>query len=339
MIKTAFFLVGIFLSLAAAAQTGKPIGVWNGTLGSRSIVACFNGGDGSDSGSYYYKTFLKPIRLTTRSSENIWHEDDETGVWKLGKPANGAISGEWSSPKTNKTFPIRLQLVDGASDEAACARDSYNLPMEKLPSVETGKTIHISSGRAYRELWLAGQETVELIGVEAGLPKINSVLKPDQSAEAIKEYFQQRREFLGKVGFPAVDEKRINLKNWSGKLVTILFFNWPAGYGTNAIGMDYRTWNVDSGQEIDLWSWFGLERQRLSPAFEKLLLKKKVTKECLAGLQYKSFHLIVENNGFKFFSSGPSDDCPDELHIPYIKAVKLMTPQGQRQFDAIVGRK
>lgn len=333
-----FFLVGLFLSFFASASASTPTGVWSGTLGLRSIVACFNDGEGSGYGSYYYKTFLKPIRLTTRRSGNVWYENDDKGVWNLGEPENGVILGEWSSPKTHKSLSIRLELlVDKDSDAPACARDSYNLSLEKRPSVEAGKTIHISGERAYRKLRFAGTETVELIGVEAGLPKINSVIEPNQSAEAIKRYFQQRRDFLGRVGFPAVDDDAIMLESWIGKLVTILFITRPAGFGASSVGMDYGTWNVDSGEELNLWGWFGLKKKQLSPAFKKLLLKRMATEECLSGLQYKSFNLTIENGAFKFFSSGPSDECPDELRIPYAKAVKLMTPQGRQQFEAIVG--
>lgn len=340
MIKVPSALIGMFLLFVASAEAGSFVGVWGGTLGAKSIVACFNGGGGHGYGSYYYKAHLKPIRLTTRSSENIWYEDNETGLWNLAEPENGVIVGEWSSPKTNKTYPIRLQaLIDKDSEAPACARDSYNLPLEKKPpALEIGKPIRISGEHAYRTLRFAGAETIELIGAEAGLPKINSVLKPNQSAGAIEGYFQQRREFLGRVGYPAVDHDQNSFDSWIGKLVTIVFITRPAGFGASSVSIAYRTWNVDSGEEVDLWSWFGLKRWRLSPKFERLLLKKMATEECLSRLQYKSFNLAIEKTGFKFFSDGPSDECPDELRIPYAKAVTLMTPQGRQQFEAIIGK-
>lgn len=338
MVKILLYLVATFLSLAASAETDPPVGVWSGTLGSKLIVACFNGGEGSGYGSYYYKTFLKPIRLFTRNSENVWYED-ETGVWTLGPPVNGIISGEWSSPKTNKTFPIRLKLLaDKDSDVPACARDSYNLSLEKTPAMEIGKPIRISDEHAYRKLRFAGTETVELIGVELGLSKINSVLKPDQSTGAVEGYFQQRREFLGRVGYPGVDEDEKYFESWIGKLVTIVFITRPAGFGASSVGIDYRTWNADSGEEVDLWSWFGLEKRSLSPAFKRLILGKMATDECLSGIEYKSFALTIDKNSFKFFPVGPSDECPDNLDIPYVKAIKLMTPKGRQQFQAIIGK-
>lgn len=344
MTKIAALLFGISLPLFGSANNKELIGVWTGTLGSNSIIACFNGDDGAGYGSYYYKRFLTPIRLFTRDDQSVWHEDD-TGIWTLGKPQHGTISGEWTNPKATtskgkRTLPIRLQKVN--EDESvgpACARDSYNLPLEQKPPILTiGKTVKLSSGRAYRKFQFAGKETIELIGVESGLPTINAALRLDQSAEAIKAYQQQRREFLGRVGSPGSDDDQNIVESWIGKLVTIVFITRPAGFGASAVGMDYRTWNVDSGEEVDLWSWFGLKRRRLSPKFEKLLLKKMATEECLSGLQYKSFNLTIEKTGFKFFSSGPSDECPDELRIPYAKAVTLMTPQGRQQFDAIIGK-
>lgn len=344
MTKIAVLLFGISIPLFGSADNGRPVGVWTGTLGSNSIVACFNGDDGTGYGSYYYKRFLTPIRLFTRDDRSVWHEDD-TGIWSLGKPQNETMSGEWTNPKATtpkgkRTLPIRLQKV--SEDESvgpACARDSFNLPLEqKPPTLTIGKTVKLSGGRAYRELQFAGKGTVELIGAEPGLPTINATLRLDQSAEAIKAFHQQRREFLGRVGYPGSDDDQNTVESWIGKLVTIAFITRPAGFGASAVGIDYRTWNVDSGEEVDLWSWFGLKRQQLSPKFERLLLKKMATEECLSGLQYKSFSLTIEKTGFKFFSSGPSDECPDVLSIPYAKAVTLMTPHGRQQFDAIVGK-
>mgnify|MGYP000964758809 CR=1 FL=1 len=344
MIKIVLLLFGISFPLFGSADNGGPVGVWTGTLGSNQIVACFNGGDGSGYGSYYYKRFLTPIRLFIRDDPSVWYEDD-TGIWSLGKPQNGTISGEWTNPKAStpkgkKTLPILLQKVDeNESGRPACARDSYNLPLEqKPPTLTIGKTVKLSGGRAYRELQFAGKETIELIGAESGLPAINAALKLDQSAAAIKAYHEQRREFLGRAGYPAVDDDANRVDSWIGKLVTIVFITRPAGFGASSVSIDYRTWNVDSGEEADLWSWFGLKKWRLSPKFERLLLKNMATEECLSGLQYKSFNLAIEKAGFKFFSTGPSDECPDELRIPYAKAVTLMTPQGRQQFDAIIGK-
>ena len=118
---------------------------------------------------------------------------------------NGAIAGTWRNGK-GKTLPINLTFVDGNDDESACARDSYNMRLEISPKIETGKIVQFSPGRSYRKLRFAGQETIELLGLDPALNQINSLLKLDQSRGAIDAYFQQRREFLGRVGYPAVDE-------------------------------------------------------------------------------------------------------------------------------------
>ncbi|MCL2021966.1 MAG: hypothetical protein FWG81_07730 [Betaproteobacteria bacterium] len=141
MIAWLLILLALFTPFAALATESAPQGVWSGTLGTKAIVVCFNG---SGEGSYYYVAYLDPIYLKKES--NYWYEYEPSNKkiqqLDLSVPKNNAITGTWSNLETGKTFPINLTLVDGNDDERACARDSFNLRLEKnIPKVKKGKII------------------------------------------------------------------------------------------------------------------------------------------------------------------------------------------------------
>jgi hypothetical protein len=118
-------LVAISLLIPAVVCAGPvpPQGVWSGSIGTKTIIACFNEGSRWTSyASYYYVDHLKPIVLTTRDTDSFWHEENDTGLWELSAPANGIVVGTWRHPKTQKTLPIKLGFVDGGDDKTPCVR-------------------------------------------------------------------------------------------------------------------------------------------------------------------------------------------------------------------------
>ncbi|MEG1116483.1 MAG: hypothetical protein RSE46_15715, partial [Janthinobacterium sp.] len=112
-------------ALNAAVAAEPPVqGVWQGTLGKANIVACFNqpsSTQGSDrSGNYYYTRYKTPIMLAKPNGKNDWSESDTkgdtTGTWSLGAPRDGKVTGTWTDPKSGKTLPLALTLLEAAGD-------------------------------------------------------------------------------------------------------------------------------------------------------------------------------------------------------------------------------
>lgn len=340
-------LIALILSIPALACAApkSPQGVWSGTLGTKAIVACFNEVSRWTSyASYYYVDHSKPITLTSGDRDAFWHEsDDDTGLWDLSAPANGVIVGTWSHPKTRKTLPIKLGYVDGSDDKTACARDSYNARLEVTPKVEAARSVQFSPGRSYRKMRFAGQETVELVGPDSALRQINSALKLDQSREVVQSYFQQRREFLGRVGSPAVDERLAEPTYWDANFITVQFYLSVAGEGRSGIFNAYRTWNVRTGEEIDLWQWIGASTtdKRLPPKLKKFLYRNiKVSPECADGyLGQGEFTLTLSKNGLNISEESWGDGCDQSFFVPYEKLAPFLSPTGIQAVNSIRGRK
>ena len=341
-------LVLVFLQmtpLAVLAGAASPQGVWNGSIGTKAIVACFNrGSPWTAYGSYYYIDFLTPIALHTQERDSYWHEEDDAGQWELATPVDGVVTGTWRNEKTKKALPINLAVVDGSDDESACARDSYNKRLESRPQVETGKMVQLSPGRSYRKLRFAGQETIELFGPDPALGQLNSLLKLDQSKEAIDAYFLQRREFLGRVGYPGADDRHTEPTYWDSQFITIQFYEWVAGTGRSGISIQHRTWNTKTGEEVNLWSWIesSSTASGLPPKLRKFLYRdvKDQLPECTNGYRGEGiFTLTIAKAGLQFEEEAWGEGCERTFFIPYEKLGPFLSPAGKQAIKAIRGQK
>jgi hypothetical protein len=214
-----------------------------------------------------------------------------------------------------------------------------------MPTVETSKVIPFSPGRSYRILRFAGQETIELLGPDPAIEKINLLLQLDQSKEAVDSYFQQRREFLGRVGYPGVDEQHTKPTYWDENYITINFYLWIAGEGRSGISNEYRTWNIKSGEEIDIWKWFrtNLVDHKLPGNLEKYLsrnIKGPSFSECDKEYRGKgSFTITLAKRGLHINEEEWGDGCEKAYFISYAKLLPFLSPAGKQAVSAIIGKR
>jgi hypothetical protein len=339
-------------------------GVWRGTKGKKAIVACFNYNDSRqngrfalwNNGSYYYITDLKPIALASGEGAS-WHsysyEGDVRDVgedqWSFSVPANGVMDGVWQDKKTGETLPVHLTLVDGGSDEKACARDSYNLRLEEsIPKVaEKGKIVKFSSERFWREWRFLGQQTIELIGPDPALAQINSLLKPDQSKKALEEYFQWRRQSLGISG--DIDPGELLTAwpiYWDSNFITIAFLSeTPRCESCSCAPRSWnRTWDAKTGEEVDLWQWIeGSSRENSQWSQLSLKLRKFLYKQAPPEGRYYTITLgktglHIDDDYDEPFDDPGMDHVPKSFLVPYEKLYPFLSPAGKKAIDSILGR-
>lgn len=323
----------LLIPVVVCAGPAPPQGVWSGFIGTKAIIACFNEGSRFGSyASYYYIDRLKPIALSTREKDSLWHEQNDTGLWELSAPVDKVVVGTWSQPKAQKSQPIRLKFVDGRDDKSACARDSYNARLELAPKIETMKVEQFSLGRTYRRLRFAGQETVEFFGLDPAIETINAQLKLDQSKEAVDSYFQQRREFLGRVGYPAVDDIGVNVLYWDAHFIAIDIYTRRAGEGRSGVSTDRHTWSAVTGEKVDLWIWLGstLAESKLPPKLRKYLFRGiKPSQECQAGYRGQGqFSLMLSKSGLNISEDAWGSGCEQDFTVPYAKLLPFLSPEG-----------
>ncbi|MEG1327491.1 MAG: hypothetical protein RSD99_21505, partial [Janthinobacterium sp.] len=229
-------------ALNAAMAAEPPVqGVWQGTVGKANIVACFNQPSttqGSDrSGSYYYARYKTPIMLAKPNGKALWQELDAkgntTGTWSLNAQQGGKLVGTWTAPKSGKTLPLALTLLEAAGDREhpSCASDAYNLALEDFPGTKVSKPLTFE-GKQYRNLQVGDTITVELMAPGDGVAKINAQLRTvlAKNKKDLEDFYATRREYLGRNGFTTEDEVYADPTYWSPRWVTVKFYRWAAGY-------------------------------------------------------------------------------------------------------------
>lgn len=342
--------VTLFLlpSVAALAEEGPLRGVWNGMLGKHSIVACFNGDGYTYSGSYYYVRHLAPIQLTKEKSAHDWIEQGSTGTWTLDMPADKRISGRWTSPDKKTQLPIHLELIVGSEKDKACASDLYNKKLEEFPKLIVGQKKEYVR-KYFRTLRLGDVETLELLEQGPAIASINAQLRNDlpRSKEDLMGYFEVRREFLGRIGMAAEDQTIAEPSFWNALWVTVRSYRWTAGEGQGGIMWGYRTWNLRSGKEIDLWAWFGTKSfdhngqyskswSQLPPKLMSFLFKDagiditKINSDCSDNYAPTAeYQIELGADSMKFSQRPRGYGCEIDFSAPYEKLLPYMTAEGK----------
>ncbi|MET3461201.1 hypothetical protein [Variovorax atrisoli] len=343
-----------------AATADVPKGVWEGTLGTKAIVACFNAE--FPSGSYFYRQYKKPIPLSRIEKDSFWHEAGDTGLWSLEPARGNTLTGTWKSVKgTPVTLPIKLDLADATGGDRACGSEGYAGQLETPPKIEIGKKEEFAAGRSFRRLRFAGQETIELSGPEPTLAAINRELRRDfdTSKDAVTEYFDKRREFLGRVGVPAEDENTADPEYWTSQWLSIRNYTWAAGMGRSGISWFYRTWDLQTGRQIDPWSWFGLRSlskarpaegrisgtggASMTPKLRRFLFRhagidpSKAEDNCRSNYEEGAYYdLTLETKGMRFAQPAYGNGCEIEIEVPYTELDPVLTPVGKAAVRRII---
>ena len=148
------------LAAAGAASTPAPAtgitGVWEGTVGTAPVVACFQEGEQfGGRGSYYYRKYLTPIGLwQSENGSADWEENGEVEgvVWTIISLDGDTLTARWSDGK--KSVPIRLKrrvwTEGGEGFSGPCASAEFNAPRGFTPVITSEKAE--KAGFSYRIL-------------------------------------------------------------------------------------------------------------------------------------------------------------------------------------------
>ena len=310
-------------------------GVWRGKVGELAVVACFNG---DERGSYYYSRYKTPIQLSLNAKDNTWAESGSPAVWKFDVLTESQMSGLWREPKSGKTVPVELDSPSNQTDHQPCASDEYNNVLEIFPALKIGKTEGFS-GRKYRKLRVADVETLEILSHNVATKKVNRDLRNllPKTREDLNEYYEKRREFLGNMGLAAEDETFAEPRYWTADWLTVHYYRWAAGHGARGISLSYRTWNLHTGEEVDVWQWFGTESSeyddtaQLTPKLKTFLFKHwKADPECVENYYGEgTYHATLEPTGILFWENAYGAGCEKEILIPYAKLSPILSAKGK----------
>jgi len=319
-------------------------GVWQGTLGKTAITACFNASPNSGA-SYYYQRFLAPIQLTRDQAGEPWVEEGKTGLWQLETPQGDLLTGTWSKAQGAQAIPLRLQRVANATTADGCASDAYNDPIEAGPPATKVEKKTFQS-HPYQVKTQGAQVTLTLGGNAPGIARINQDLaRLAIPPEGQKNFYRERRTALGQNGGTATSEITVEPVYWSSQWVTVRFYRWTAGYGSNGISWGLHTWNLQTGKSTDPWSWLGGHYQRYTPnsghirlpvPFSTWLANQTTVDEgCPAITDYSNFDLTFDTQGMKLSTPATGDGCDNELSFTWEQLQPVLSDQGKAALPSL----
>jgi hypothetical protein len=263
-------------------------GVWRGTLGERKIAVCFNQSEFGDyDGNYYFEGQGKPISLKREARDKTWRELSsrlgDTGFWTLDKPSGSSASGQWRKPGQKDSVPLHLtRILDGTLNKGKgqreCASDAYNATLETAPQLVVGKTKTLD-GRHYRgqSVTVPGAdgdalriEGVELLEAGAHIAAVNRELLrsvPRTKVDLQRTLYWCRRNTLGRVAEDGSQFMGVDLAYWSRRYVSVTSVSNESCGGARPTSYNYyRTWDLGSGNEVNLWTWIRNSRKPTAQA-------------------------------------------------------------------------
>lgn len=315
-------------------------GVWTGTLGKSAITACFNGAHGAN-GSYYYQRILTPIQLSQANASEPWVEEGQTGFWQLDDPQGDALTGTWSKTLGGKSLALALKRVDADG----CASDAYNNALEASPPAATVEKKTMGD-HSYQVKTQGGQITLKLEGTGPGIDKINQDLaRMAVPPEGLAAFYRERRNSLDQSGGTATSEITVDPFYWSSAWITVRFYRWSAGYGRGGISWGLHSWNLQTGERVDPWTWLGGRQEwdnpysghiKLPVTFSSWLAKQTTTDEgCPAVTSYTTFDLSFNTQGMQLSTPAQGDGCDNELSFTWDELEPLLTPQGKAALPSL----
>ncbi|NWD67073.1 hypothetical protein HX870_05620 [Pseudomonas gingeri] len=329
-----FFWGAISASTASQAQTALQ-GVWQGQLGSSAITACFNPQANGDGGSYYYNRHRVPIPLSATSVPGAWNEHTEdgqsTGTWNIDTSSDAAIKGTWHSPKDATALPIVLQRVEPSEASTDCGSDAYVNSLEAtngMTTIEKGST----NGHAYTVATKAGQKTLSVVGNnDSATRKINkAIAKIAYDPKGVETFNRERRESLTDFAKPFTSEISVKPTYWTTHWVTVQFYHWEKGYGRSGISWTYHTWNLDTGDEVDPWSWIG-SQEKLNAW---LKAHTELGPEC-ADSEHGPLELTFDAKGINLAEAATGRDCDLDYSLSWLDVKPMLSAKGKAAYDSL----
>jgi hypothetical protein len=317
-------------TLALADSEVTPLtGVWTGTIGKQTITACFNAGMyRKDTGNYYYQRYLHPIDLksTDIGSGGIgtgWKESN--GEWRLlldksvARPE--AVGGTWTSPDKSRNLPIMLTKVkefngEPVNDSWGCENDAYLKAIEPSPKTSFGPE-QIINGVTYRKVFVnidapgklcsdSGYRCMETIEIMGNTPSIQAINRQLREISPVSEFASDLllcwRNFLE--GYHNTERVQTADISVIGSYLMLQLGNHSTCVTGRPIEVweDTYLWNLESGEQEDLFSWFDDEESAQGTLGELVYdqIGDHDFLQCYGNSAHDGYRLELSNSGIRF---------------------------------------
>lgn len=256
----------------AQAQAIEP-GLYEGTIGTLPIRACFD--DSTQvAGTYYYLKHLKPIGLGKGEDgspaalvETLGYEKPTGGKWTALRRAGTIITGQWRDGK--RRLPIRLKSVPYTAGEYAGPCEATEFQGPRMAGSSVSESLSEMGGEQLTILTFTpgpafDQEAVEIASfaitrpVQPGDSTINAALREVLPASSGDSDFLQCLGMMhlawGTDGeFSHLAQAEVLSSRWLGVLHTNGVY---CGGAHPSFWQNRQIFDRETGREIDPSGWF-----------------------------------------------------------------------------------
>lgn len=315
-------------------------GVWSGTIGSQSVMACFDPGSGSS--SYYYPRYPMGLVLIDPSMPGgDWQEKSQgkvSGGWSLQPPVNDQLLGTWHAANGKRSAPIKLTRIGAAGDAAPCDSKLFNQPRQAGARLHVDEVRTLGNKRYQKVSTLKGElATVQLLDDGAHVAAINRALREALQSE-VSAYYGCYAAVSAEEGGFAQYSTRTEPVVWSARWLTLRTSNENSCGGAHPNSdQGYETWSLVTGGKTDVWRWF--KNKGDSAALRSLIVQlAKPSDECREVMSDNTSYSVYPGQGaMVFYPQLPhvAQACADEIRAPYRQLLPFLTPAGKAEVEAL----
>ncbi|MBO9519410.1 MAG: hypothetical protein J7493_15205 [Porphyrobacter sp.] len=250
------------------------VSVWEGRIGTYPVRACLESyGDGPGRGSYYYLSALEPISISEDEGDRGWTESapggDKDAAWELSEFTSSRVRGTWR--QGSRSLPIDLAPVAWEPGEwgGPCSSAAFLGPRTGKGTIASEPAALAGWGYTRKTYHPAkffeddvSIETFDFAANQPGDGKIREVLAADLPRETVEDDFIKcLAGSIASLGFDG--DYSLTVKP---TLVSKAFLvtEQDSGYFCGGAHPDSytvsRTFDRQSGEELDLFGWIGDER-------------------------------------------------------------------------------
>ena len=354
---------------AGGAEPAPPVwqGVWEGTIGTLPIRACFQRRGADDPvAAYYYLSRLRPIRLEQQGNSKLWLETGDAAEtrrspqWRFDGVGRTLLTGAWSVGA--KQLPFRLTRIGGEAEDEPCGGPAFNAP--RLRPLKPSATRATFGGVAYTKLAFdpgpgfgdVSLATFALDGDGAAVRRLNMGLRHLMSGAAVSsEWYGCVTSALGSTGtegeYRAATTPELITPRWLAASQTIS--SYCGGAYPNA-GVTSLLFDRATGAAVDLQDWLNdaaIERRRLSPEDATVKLRsglrrllaardKAVEADCRgASADAAYWDVGLRREGLRFTPSlaHVEQACAKPVLAPWATLLPFLTAAGRAGMAGVQG--
>lgn len=361
-------LPALLLALTPIAQASELAyaGVWQGTVGERPALVCFE----PFGSSFYDARDLHGLRLQEASSQayaggperpetvRAWQVggwNSPQGSWIIDSADAQHISGHWRSADGRSSQPIQLTPLAGAAAEGSCSHPHGALASADSAFLRYNGARIEAATRQQQPARYHGHEYIQLTTTGGSAPQLPAQAPGAAGINAFTDAWLQTQTASAwdcEMGARALTGQPPAAPEWQRSLTPVLWnAHWlvlqdelPATFCGGAHDTRALSWHVlelASGQPVEVLDWLhtsgeGVSRQPAAPLQQRIAALRDTGSDCASDYSLTPY---PQPSGMAFQLEYPHvmAACSSTVLIPWNEMTPYLTPAGQQAMQTLRG--